>query len=145
MNEKKPSSDQLRNATLHEYIAAQSRPSHSEHGNGIKGFLKSNLFSGLVLYFIAQLAVGGGAMMVAYWRVGNLLEWKGQIETRLDRMDNQGTIHGKSADERQDIQLSRHELQINKLEDKTERVPVLESEHRRLTNDVEQLKHEKEK
>src|SRR5215475_14357749 len=129
MSEKKPSSDQLRHATMQEYLAAQAhppKPNGNGNGNGLKGFFKSNLFAALVIFVLGQGVIVGGALFTMYWRQSNILEWKGTVDKTLERMDTQGTYHGKNADERQDIELAKHDLRVSKVEDKTEHIAVME-------------------
>ena len=135
MNEKKPSSDQIRKATVNEYLVAQS---HS-NGNGIRGFFKSNLFGGLVL-----LAIGwAGTIIAMYNRVSSMDEWRGKTEAKIERMDAQGTMysHYQLDELRKDV--ARDEALMEKLDKRTERVPVIDEAQRRLTDNIEQLKNGK--
>src|SRR5262249_43263144 len=115
MNEK-PSSDQIRKVTAQEYLKAQSHA----NGNGIRGFFKSNLFGALVL-----LSIGWGTTVVGmYWRLSAMDEWKGRFEAKVDHMDSQGTnfSHYQIAELQKDN--ARYEVRLDKLEQKTERMPV---------------------
>jgi len=139
LNEKKPSSDQIRKATVQDYLTAQS---HAD-GHGIKGFFKSNLFSALVLFVLGQGVIFAGTVIAMYWRVSAIIEWKGKVEGRLERMDEQGTIYSHYHIEELDKSESKHDARLERIEDDSRQFEVLKSEHRRLTNDVEQLKNGK--
>jgi len=131
---------------MSEYLRAQShpdKPNGNGNGNGLKGFFKSNLFAALVIFVLGQGIFVGGSIFAMYWKISTLTEWKGTVDKTLERMDVQGTYHGKSADDRQDIELARQDVRISKQEEKTEHIPVIESENRRLTSDVENLKNGK--
>jgi len=139
VNEKKPSSDQLRQATVQEYLKAQS---HSD-GHGLRGFFKSNLFSALILFVLGQGIVVAGTIIAMYWRVSAIIEWKGGVDARLQRMDEQGTMYGHYHVEELNKSESKHDARLERIEDDSRQFEVLKSEHRRLTNDVEQLKNGK--
>jgi len=127
---------ELRSESASHYLRAHSRPD----GNGWRGFLKSNLFSALVLFFLSQAFLIGGMIVAMYWRLNLFSEWKGNVESTLKRMDDQGTNHSHYADESQDKKLTELETRLHSVEQDTGHLDVLESEHRRLTKDVEELK-----
>lgn len=100
--EKKPKSDQIRAATVGDFIKAHS------HGNGgppFAGFLKSNLFAALMIWILSQLALFAGTYFLNYARTNQLMEWRIVTDQTLKRMDDWGTVHGHYADERQDAQI----------------------------------------
>ena len=82
----------------------------------------------------------GGVIISNWQKSAALSEWKGQTDAIIKRMDADGTVHGHYADERQDRQLSEHDERLKRAEQDTRHLEVLESEHRRLTRDVEELK-----
>ena len=143
--EKTPS-DQLRQATLNQYLEAHSKP----NGAGWHGFFKSNLFNGLLIWFLGQ-ALLAGSIIISRLRtaaqtdakIETVMEWKGGVDATLKRMDQDGTVHGHYADERQDKQLTQHELRIDKQEEVTKHNEVNEFEVRQLRKEVEDLKNGK--
>lgn len=137
---RKTPSDQLRQVSVQEYIAAHSRP-----GNGPKGFFHSNLFAALLVWILSQAVIIGGAVMSFWIRTALLMEWKGSVDATLKRMDEQGTVRGKSDEAEEQRDISRLETRVDKLEDVTKHVEVIESEHRRLTQDVEEIRRNPKK
>ncbi len=131
--EKKQSdSDKIRKTDVSDYIKAHSHPNG---GSWWKGFLKSNLFVALVLWVLAQVSIVVGM----FWRVSSLSEWRGSVDSDIK------TIKQQVAEESYDIKHHSEDIAALREADKeikndTKRVPVLESEHARLTKDVENLK-----
>lgn len=132
-------SDQLRHSTVEEYIRAHAKP----NGNGIKGFFHSNLFIALLMWCLSQAVFFGGLMISFYFRTASLYEWQGEAKATLKRMDDQGTVNGHYANQREDESITRLDQRVDKLEDVTKHVEVIETEHRHLVQDVEELKHGK--
>ena len=58
-------------------------------------------------------------------------------------MDEQGTIHSHYAIEEADKEISRIDERLKRVEEDTRNIKVWESENRRLTRDVEELKAER--
>ena len=131
-------SDQLRQATLNQYLQAHVKPA-----NGVKGFFQSNLFSALVIWVLSQAVIIAGIVITFYVRTSQLAEWKGKLDATLERMDKDGTFHGHYADERQDKQLVQHETRLDKQEEVTKHSEVNEFEVRQLRKEVEDLKNGK--
>lgn len=113
---KKPKSDQLRHATARDYFKAHS---HAELGSekGFKGFIKSNLFTALVIWILSQAALLGLSYVANYYRTSELTKWSVSVDQTLKRMDEWGTTHGHYADERQDIAISDAQAKIRALSD----------------------------
>ncbi len=55
-------------------------------------------------------------------------------------MDEQGTHHAQNEIEKAKEKIARLEAKMEKVEDETKTIKVLESENRRLTRDVEELR-----
>ncbi len=136
---KKTRSELLRLASLQEYVAAHAKP----NGQGWKGFLHSNLFTALTIFLLSQTAVVMGLAISYYFKTTQLAEWKGETEGIIKRMDNTGTMHDQYEGKAVAAQISELKTKVDKLEDQTKHVEVLESEHRRLTKDVEDLRNGK--
>ena len=135
---KETKSDLIAHATIEEYLRAHAKPN-----GGLKSFFHSNLFVALLLWALSQAVIIGGVVISFYFKTGQLSEWKGSIDGIIKRMDEQGTYHGRYADERQDSQIVAHDVIIRKLQDDTKHLEVIESEHRRLTKDVDDLRNAK--
>lgn len=135
---KKTKSELLRLTSLHEYVDAHAKP-----GNGWKGFFRSNLFASLVIFLLTQTVLITGLAISFYYRTTALAEWKGQTEAQLKRMDETGTIHSHFEVEKANRDISVIESKVEKIEEQTRHIEVIESEHRRLTKDVEELRNGK--
>lgn len=135
---KRTKSDVIAHATVTEYVMSHTKPN-----GGFRGFLHSNLFAALLIWGLSQAVIIAGVVITFYMRTSQLAEWKGQTEGVLKRMDDSGTYHGHYADERQDKQIAVLETKVGRLEDDTKHLEVIESEHRRLTKDVEELRNGK--
>lgn len=98
----KPKSDQLRHATIGEYLKAHSHPNGDSNERGWHGFIKSNLFVALLIFLLGQAVILGSSYFLNYVRTSKLWEWKVSTDLTLKRMDDWGTTHGHFADERQD-------------------------------------------
>jgi len=120
-------------------MEAHSKP----NGEGIKGFFKSNLFAALLIFLLTQAIVIGGSMASFFNRMNSLTEWKGQTDGNLHRMDIEGTVHSHYTDDQQSRDIATIDARLKRVEEDTRHIEVLESEHRRLTNDVEELKRGK--
>jgi|SRR5882724_12197906 len=135
---KQTKSDLIAHATLQDYMHAHSKPN-----GGFRAFMHSNLFAALMVWVLSQAVIFGGFIISFYMKSTQLTEWKGNIDATIRRMDDLGTIHGKFADESQDKTLAAMEPRLKKVEDDTRHLEVIESEHRRLTKDVEELRNGK--
>lgn len=135
---KETKSDLIAHATLQDYIRAHSKPN-----GGFKGFLHSNLFAALVIWSLSQAVIVSGVVISFYFKTAQLAEWKGKIDATITRIDEQGTYIGRSTDVAHDKALAGMEPRLKKVEDDTRHIEVIESEHRRLTTDVEELRHGK--
>ncbi len=136
---KRTKSDIIRTVSVQEYVQAQSKP----NGNGWRGFFKSNLFTALILFLLSQSVVVTGLAISYYFKTSQLAEWKGQTESLIKRMDDAGTNHERYRGETTTAAISELKVRADKLEETTRHVEVLESEHRRLTKDVEDLRNGK--
>ena len=83
----------------------------------------------------------GGFLISYYVRTNQLAEWKGQTEAKLQRMDEQGTIHSHYEVEKLARDITALKTKVDRMEEDTRHIEVLESEHRRLTKDVEDLRN----
>lgn len=135
----KSDSDLIRHASLQEYMRAHAKP----NGNGWKGFFHSNLFTALVLFLLSQSVVVTGLAISYYFKTSQLAEWKGQTEGLIKRMDEQGTMRSQYEDKATTMAATELKVRVEKLEEQTKHIEVLESEHRRLTKDVEELRNGK--
>ncbi len=133
---KKTKSELLRLASLQEFVVAHSKP----NGQGWKGFFHSNLFTALVLFLLSQSVVVTGLAISYYFKTTALAEWKGETEAVIRRMDRDGTVHSQWKWEEATKERAEMKVRLEKLEDTTKHIEVLESEHRRLTKDVEELR-----
>lgn len=97
---KKPKSDQIRHASIGDYLKAHSHPNGGPYG--WQGFIRSNLFAALLIWILSQVLVFGGACFIVYARTNQLVEWRATVDQTMKRMDEWGTTHGHYADERQD-------------------------------------------
>jgi len=129
----------IRDTGILDFLAAHSRP----NSHAWTGFLKSNLFAGIALWILTQSAVLVGTFVAFNYRVSALSEWKGNVDSTLKRMDEVGTTHSHFADERQDTVITELKTKVNRMEDDSRQFEVIKAEHRRLTADVEELKHGK--
>jgi len=136
---KKTKSDIIRAASIEEYVLAHAKP----HNGGFRGFLHSNLFVALLLWSLSQAVVIGGFVISFYMKTSQLSEWKGQIDGTINRMDKEGTVHGHINDQREDEQIVVLDARMRRVEEDTRHIEVIESEHRRLTKDVEDLRNGK--
>jgi hypothetical protein len=82
-------------------------------------------------------------MISFYMKTSQLSEWKGQMDATIKRMDDQGTNHAKWADDNQDRELATVDTRLKRLEEDSRQFEVIKTEHRRLTQDVEELRHGK--
>ena len=139
MDQKKSDSDLIRHASLQQYMEAHAKP----NGNGWKGFFHSNLFTALVLFLLSQSVVVTGLAISYYFKTSQLAEWKGQTEGLIRRMDDQGTMRSQYEDKTTTAAAAELKVRVEKLEEQTKHIEVLESEHRRLTKDVEELRNGK--
>jgi len=137
--EEEPSSDQLRHASIQDYLKAHAKPD----AEGLRGFVKSNLFTALVMFLLTQAVFFGGSFVSFNNKINSVTEWKGQIDGILKRMDDTGTIHSHYIEDEQGKDLGNIDTRLKRVEDETRHLEVIESEHRRLTNDVEELKRSK--
>lgn len=135
---KKTPSDTIRNATVAEYIQAHTKPN-----GGFKSFVHSNLFAALLVWALSQAVFFIGFIVTFWVKTTQLTEWKGKTEEAIQKMNEHGTTHSQWTDEREDREIAKHEARLDKLEEITRHVEVLESEHRRLTRDVEDLRNGK--
>ncbi len=110
--------------------------------NGWKGFFHSNLFTALVLFVLSQSLVVTGLAISYYFKTSQLAEWKGQTQALIDAM-SKALVNTEY--ETRTVATSTVELKVRteKLEEQTKHIEVLESEHRRLTKDVEDLRNGK--
>ncbi len=136
---KRTKSELLRVASLHEFVEAHAKP----NGHGWRGFVRSNLFGVLLLFLLSQLVVIAGLLIANYYKTSELSEWKGRTDAIITRMDKDGTMHSQWRWEESSKDRTELRTRIDKLEEITKRVPVMESENRRLTQDVEELRHGK--
>ena len=136
---KKTKSELLRLASLHEYVEAHSKP----NGHGWKGFFRSNLFASLVIFLLTQTVLITGLAISFYYRTTSLAEWKGETSATLTRMDEQGTHHSQNELEKEKEKIARLEAKVEKLEDQTKHIEVMETEYRYMVKDVEALKNGK--
>jgi hypothetical protein len=136
---KKTKSDIIAQSTVQEFLQAHSK----SNGHGWKSFIHSNLFAALLIWGLSQAVLSAAFIITFYLKTTQLTEWKGQTDATLKRMDAQGTINSHYANEQQDKQLSAIEVRLKRTEDDTRHIEVIESEHRRLTKDVEELRNGK--
>lgn len=125
---------------LQEYLEAHTKPN-----GGWRSFLHSNLFTALVIWMLSQAVLVGGVIVTIYLKMSSLTEWKGGVNTTLKRMDDQGTAHSHWTDEQQGQELVKLRTEMDKVKDDSAQFKVIQSEHRRLTRDVEKLLDEREK
>lgn len=142
---KRTKSDILAHSTVQEYMASHTKPN-----GGFKGFLHSNLFAALVIWALSQSVLAGSVIVAFVVRTSNLSskinqlsEWKGEKEAVFRRLDEWGTTHGHYADERQDGAIIDLQARMKKSEEEGRQWEVIKTEHRRLTEDVEELRHGK--
>lgn len=112
----KPPSDQIRHISVQDYISAHSHGAVNGE-RGWKGFFKSNLFAAVVVFLLGQAVVVGGSLLLTYNRTALLIDWKTSVDLTLKRMDEWGTWHGHTADERQDAEISRLQAKSQQLTD----------------------------
>ncbi len=136
---KRTKSEILRAASVQEYLQANAKP----NGNGWRGFFKSNLFTALILFLLSQSVVVTGLAISYYFKTSQLAEWKGQTEGIIKRMDEAGTVHDQYEAKTLNTSLAEVKVRVDKIEEETKHIGVLESEHRRLTKDVEDLRNGK--
>jgi len=108
-----------------------------------RGFIHSNLFTSLVIWLLGQGVLVAGFLVSTYYKNSSTWEWRGQVDARMKRMDEQGTIHSHYAIEEADKEISRIDERLKRVEEDTRNIKVWESENRRLTRDVEELKAER--
>ncbi len=135
---RKTPSDILRAATVQEYVQAQAKP----NGDGWRGFFKSNLFTALILFLLSQSVIVTGLAISYYFKTTQLAEWKGQTQGLIDAM-NKSLANVEFETKTLGASSAELKARIDKVEEQTKHVEVLESEHRRLTRDVEELRNGK--
>ena len=135
----KPSSDQLRKATVNDYLAAQSRP----NGNGIKGFFKSSLFASLLVFCLTQAVLVGASYISMSTRVSTMEKWAGTMEGTVTQMNASGTrySHDRLIELSKDVAINSDN--IKEIKKDTDHLDVLESEHRDLKKQMDELKNGK--
>jgi cell shape-determining protein MreC len=121
------------------YVFAEIR----EERQGWKQFVHSPLFVSLTLWLLTQAVVATGFVLTYLNRVSIISEWKGKVDTELERMNGTGTTYSHFQIEELKEKEAALEARTARVEDDTKHVDVLESENRRLTNDVEKLKEKK--
>lgn len=131
---KETKSDVIAHTTVEEYLRSHAKPN-----GGLKSFFHSNLFVALLLWILSQGVIFGGFIISFYMKSTQLTEWKGSVDATVKRMDDYGTNFGKFEDKTQDAALAAMEPRLKKVEEDTRHTEVIESEHRRLTKDVESL------
>jgi len=138
LKKKETKSDLIAHATIEEYLKAHSKPN-----GGLKSFFHSNLFVALLLWILSQAVIFGGFIISFYMKSTQLSEWKGNTDATIKRMDDSGTIYGKFTDDKEKQDIAVLQDKVSKLEQDTRQLPVIESEHKRLTKDVDDLTHGK--
>lgn len=132
----------LRNAPVSEYLQV-----HSHANGGFKSFLRSNLFTALVIFFLGQAVLVGGAIIGMYWRLSNFTEWKGQVDKTMEVFNKQGSPALRAEVEfhirEESVKYGELAARVKSIEDDTKHFDVMEAEHLRLTKDVENLKNGK--
>jgi len=96
-----------------------------------------------VIWLLGQAILVAGFLISFYYKASSISEWRGQIDARMKRMDEQGTVHAHYALEEQAKDISRQDERLKRVEEDTRNIKVWESENRRLTRDVEELKAER--
>jgi len=135
---KETKSDLIAHTTVEEYLRSHAKPN-----GGLKSFFHSNLFVALLLWILSQAVIFGGFIISFYMKSTQLTEWKGNTDAIVKRMDDSGTIYGKFTDDKEKQDIAVLQDKVSKLEQDTRQLPVIESEHRRLTKDVDDLTHGK--
>lgn len=110
---------------------------------GWKGFFHSNLFVALVIWLLSQAVVIGGVFVTNWMRMSQISEWKGTVDATLKRMDESDTVVSHYRDVEQDKAIADLQARMKKSEDEGRHWEVIETEHNRLTRDVEELRHGK--
>ncbi len=136
---KKTKSDIIRVATVQEYVQAHSKP----NGDGWRGFFKSNLFTALVMFLLTQSVIITGLFISNYYKTTQLAEWKGQTDSILRRMDEQGTNHSHYEGEKAGKDIAVLQIRMDKQEDKTTDLPLIKEKINNLSRDVEALRNGK--
>jgi len=135
---KETKSDLIAHTTVEEYLRSHAKPN-----GGFKSFFHSNLFVALLLWILSQAVIFGGFIISFYMKSTQLSEWKGNTDATIKRMDDSGTIYGKFTDDKEKQDIAVLQDKVSKLEQDTRQLPVIESEHKRLTKDVDDLTHGK--
>lgn len=136
----KPDENDLSKVRISEYLDAHAKKGYSWHD-----FVRSNLFAALVIWFLGQSVLVGGLFVTLVQRTSRLNEWKGGIDAIVKRMDEQGTNSARYQLQEIEKDLTDLKSRIKRTEEDTGHLDVLESEHRRLTKDVEELKLKEKK
>lgn len=110
-----------------------------------RGFFKSNLFVALVIWFLGQTGLVAGLIISMWLKTSSLSEWKSKIDATMDRMDKEGTIHSHYDIQQLSHEFDEYKAKVNRIEEDSRHYDVIESEHRRLTKDVEDLKQQHDK
>lgn len=128
----------LRTTTLQEYLEA-----HARGGTGWHAFFRSNLFAALIIFLLSQGIVFGGFLVTYYIRTTALQEWREKVDESIKRMDQEGSTYSHYMMEKILTKQVEIDTRLKHVEDDTRHIEVLESEHRRLTKDVEEIRNGK--
>ena len=134
----KHKSDIIAHASIVEYIESHTKPN-----GGLKSFFRSNLFAALLVWILSQGVIVIGVIIAFYFRTSQMSEWKAEASQTIKRMDEWGTIKGHYENERQEAAIIDLQARMKKSEDEGRQWEVIKTEHRRLTEDVEELRHGK--
>lgn len=136
---KKTKSEFIRAATVADVIYANAKPT----ANGWRGFFHSNLFVALLMWVLSQVGVVAVFVVSYYVKTSSQSERLGAAEATLTRMDEKGTLHAQYQMEAERDRMTRLETRMDKEEELTRHIEVIETEHRYLRQDVENLKNGK--
>ena len=111
--------------------------------NSWRGLVHTNWFVPISLWFLTQAVIFAGFVFSMYQRMGSFAEWRQSTDAIIKRMDDSGTTHGKYRDEQEDKDIADLQTRMKAQENEGRHWEVIETEHRRLTQDVEELRHGK--
>jgi hypothetical protein len=121
----------------------KSKPEITYIQGSWRELVHTNWFVPISLWLLTQAIIFVGFMFSMYQRMGSLTEWRGATDITLKRMDESGTFHGRYRDEQEDKDIADLQARMKLQENEGRHWEVIETEHRRLTQDVEELRHGK--
>ncbi len=118
---------------------------HKKWFNGSASILKSNLFIFFAGQFVAFscwfifAAVTYGRLAAQF---GDILEWRGRTDSRLERIDSDGTRSEKFRVEAEKLALANNETRIRYLEEQERKIDVMSEKISRIDESLKEIREQ---